>query len=71
MTERRSNEVFAGTFLIGMAVLFLFNWWWPGIMFVLGVALMARGIAEGRSWSDERNALVCIGIGIPEIEAKR
>ncbi|MEO8395506.1 MAG: hypothetical protein ABI700_21105 [Chloroflexota bacterium] len=64
MNERRSNEVFGGTFLIGLAILFLINWWWPGIMFVIGIALIARTVAEGRNWMSERGGLVCIGIGV-------
>ena len=64
MTDKRSNEIFGGTFLIGLAVLFLINWWWPGIMFVIGIAFIARAVAEGRNWMDERNGLICIGIGV-------
>ena len=64
MNEKRSNEIFGGTFLIGLAVLFLINWWWPGIMFVIGIALLVRAVAEGRSWSSERGGLICLGIGV-------
>ena len=64
MTEKRSNEIFGGTFLIGLAVLFLLNWWWPGIMFVIGIALLVRAVAEGRNWMSERGGLVCLGIGV-------
>lgn len=64
MTEKRANEVFGGTFLIGLAVLFLINWWWPGIMFVIGIALMVRAVAQGRAWSDERGGLVVLAIGV-------
>src|SRR4051812_22061822 len=64
MTEKRSNQIFGGTFLIGLAVLFLTNWWWPGIMFVIGIAMIARAGAEGRNWMSERAGLICIGIGV-------
>ena len=64
MTEKRANEIFGGTFLIGLAVLFIINWWWPGIMFVIGIALIVRAVAEGRNWMDERGGLVCLGIGV-------
>ncbi len=64
VTEKRANEIFGGTFLIGLAVLFLINWWWPGIMFVIGIALLARAVAQGRNWMDERAGLVAIAIGV-------
>lgn len=64
MTDKRANEIFGGAFLIGLAVLFLINWWWPGIMYVIGVALIARAVAQGKNWTDERGGLVCLAIGV-------
>ncbi|MFN8561914.1 MAG: hypothetical protein U0703_30190 [Anaerolineae bacterium] len=64
MTDKRASEVFGGVFLIGLAVLFLVNWWWPGIMYVIGIALIARAVTQGRNWMDERAGLVCVGIGV-------
>jgi len=64
MTEKRSSEIFGGTFLIGLALLFLFGWWWPGILFVLGIALMVRAVAAGRNWTDERGGLAILAIGV-------
>lgn len=64
MTEKRANEIFGGTFLIGLAVLFLINWWWPGILYVIGIALLARAVGQGRAWSDERGGLVILALGI-------
>jgi hypothetical protein len=64
MTERRANEIFGGTFLIGLAVLVLINWWWPGIMYVIGIALLVRAVAQGRNWTDERGGLIALAIGV-------
>jgi len=64
MTEKRSSEILGGTFLIGLAILFLTGWWWPGIMYVIGIALIARTVSEGRNWTDERAGLISIGIGV-------
>ncbi len=64
MTQERANQIFGGTFLIGLAVLFLINWWWPGIMYVIGISLIARGTAEGRSWTQERGGLIALAIGV-------
>lgn len=63
MNEKRANEIFGGIFLVGMAILFLLNWWWPGILFVIGISMMARAVAQGRSWIDERAGLFALAIG--------
>jgi hypothetical protein len=65
MNEQRSQQVMAGVFLIGLAILFLAQWfWWPGIMFVIGAALIARTVSEGKPWTSERGGLVIIAIGV-------
>lgn len=62
--KRGNDQTFAGIFLIGLAILFITNYWWPGIMFVIGIAMIARTVSEGRAWNADRNALVVIGIGL-------
>ena len=66
MSHRRSthDQTFAGVFLIGLAILFITGFWWPGIMFVIGVAMLVRTMNEGGQWQDDRNALVLLGIGV-------
>jgi hypothetical protein len=63
--EKSSNDqTFAGVFLIGLAILFITGWWWPGIMFVLGIAGIVRAVRDGRAWNDDRGPLVLLGIGV-------
>ena len=62
-TKQQSDQTFGGVMLIGLAVLFLTGYWWPGIMFVIGAAMIARTVNEGGDWLSNRNALVVIGIG--------
>ena len=61
MTDKRAGEIFGGTFLIGLALLFITGWWWPGILYVIGIALMVRAVAQGKSWTEERGGLVVFG----------
>jgi hypothetical protein len=60
----RPEQIAGGTFLIGLALLFMTGWWWPGIMFVLGATSLARTYAQGKQWSDDRGALVLLLIGV-------
>jgi hypothetical protein len=62
--KRRRDGVFGGVFLIGIGLLAITNWWWPGIMFVLGVATAARDVVGGRVASGITSALVFFAIGI-------
>lgn len=33
-----------GVFLIGLAILWYFNWFWPGILFLIGIMIIIGGI---------------------------
>lgn len=37
-----------GIFLIGLGILALTGWWWPGIMVVVGLSLAIKQTAKGR-----------------------
>lgn len=64
MSEKRAGEIFGGTFLIGLAVIFLTGWWWPGILYALGAAMIVRTVAQGKAWTEERGGLAVLGIGV-------
>ena len=65
MSNKRSDQVFGGAILIGMGILFILgNYWWPGVLFVLGIAMMLRTITEGKNWSDDRGALALLVMGV-------
>ncbi len=64
MSEKRAGEIFGGTFLIGLAVIFLTGWWWPGILYVAGVSMIVRTVASGKAWTEERGGLAVLAIGV-------
>jgi hypothetical protein len=64
ISKDRADQVFGGIILIGIAILFIVNWLWPGILFVLGIALIAKSISEGKNWADNRGALVVLAVGL-------
>jgi hypothetical protein len=39
-----------GIWLIGIGVLALTNFWWPGIMFIIGLSALASGSIQGAVW---------------------
>ena len=46
--DRTRNPITGGLLLIGIGVLALTGWWWPGIMAVLGIAIGAGLVFRGR-----------------------
>ena len=62
MNSKRSEKITGGIFLIGIAVLALTRFWWPGIMVVLGVTAIASGALQGRQWQALSGGLWLIGI---------
>jgi len=49
MERRRTrNPITGGLLLIGIGILILTGWWWPGIMFVLGIAIGSGLVFRGR-----------------------
>jgi uncharacterized membrane protein len=64
VSKERADQISGGVFLIGLAILFMTGFWWPGIMFVIGASAMARGVAEGRAWYAVPGGLWMIGLGL-------
>ena len=54
--------------LIGIAVLAIFNWWWPGIMVLIGVSALVGGLQSGGSWEQRwggiQGAIWMFGIAV-------
>lgn len=41
-SKSQADQAATGVFLIGLAVLFMTGFWWPGMLFVIGFSSMAR-----------------------------
>lgn len=52
-----------GVFFIGLALMFITGWWWPGIMFVLAASNFADGLARGLKVTENRSGLTLLAIG--------
>ena len=46
--ERTRDGITGGLLLIGIGILALTGWWWPGIMVVLGIAIGSGLVFRGR-----------------------
>jgi len=61
--EEEHNGVTGGLLLIGLGILIYTNWWWPGIMIVLGISISAGLAFRGRFVS--ALVMLIIFLGIP------
>ena len=65
ITKERADQIAGGVFLIGLGFLFAnVISFWPGILFVIGAANIARGMAQGREWYNVSGGVWLIGLGI-------
>jgi hypothetical protein len=48
--QRQASAVSGGIFLIGLGILVFTGWWWPGIMFVIGLSAGGELIFRGKLW---------------------
>ena len=49
--NRQASAISGGIFLISLGVLVFTGWWWPGIMFAIGLSGGAAAIFRGRIWA--------------------
>ncbi len=60
MIKQNADTISGGVFLIGLGVLFLVNWFWPGILMLLGIINLINQWAKG-NLSNGLTALVIFG----------
>jgi len=48
--KRKASGISGGIFLISLGVLLFTGWWWPGIMFAIGLSAGAELIFRGKLW---------------------
>lgn len=47
--KRRASSISGGIFLISLGILLFTGWWWPGIMFAIGLAGGAELVFQGKT----------------------
>lgn len=49
----KNHELMGALWMIGMGVLFITGWWWPGILILMGVISVVSAVAGEWSWDGE------------------
>jgi hypothetical protein len=63
LDQSRASAIIGAIWLFGLAALFYTGYWWPGIMFVIGLAAIVEGLVHGHGWYALQGGLWAIGIG--------
>ena len=64
MRELNHNQVAGGVFFIGLGLLFVSGYWFPGIFFVIAASKLAGAFAKGERWQAQGSAFWMIAIGL-------
>jgi hypothetical protein len=59
-TVERANAVTGGIWLIGLGVLMATGFWWPGILFLVGITAIVEGSARGAGWQPIHGGLLML-----------
>jgi hypothetical protein len=62
LPKRKADALSNGAFLIALAVLFITNTWWPGILVALWIALGVRQYLTGRIYDLCLTTLILLGL---------
>lgn len=61
--RKTGDNLSFGVLILGIGLMFITNWWFPGMLFVVGAALIAQSIEEGRRWYSAQGAVFLFAIG--------
>jgi hypothetical protein len=64
LTRDQANAVTGAVWLFGLTALFYTHYWWPGVMFLIGLSAIAEGLVAGRRWYAFQGGAWAIGIGV-------
>jgi hypothetical protein len=60
----KGDQLSGGVALLGLGLIFLTGWWWPGLLFLGGAISLAQTIESGRRWYAAQGALWMFGLGL-------
>ena len=59
----KAEQISGAIFFIGMALVWMTGWWFPGMFFVIGATIMASAIVNNHPWTSATGALWMFGLG--------
>jgi hypothetical protein len=63
LDEKQANSITSAVWLVGIGYLIWSGDWWPGILFLIGIAAIAQAFVEGRGRASWHAGLGLLGFG--------
>lgn len=64
LSHKKTSALCAALFLIGLALISFFDYWWPGIMLVVGIPLALRQYLHSKYYDVTVTLIVFLGVFI-------
>lgn len=64
MSKRKAYSLSFAVFLIGLAIVSYFKFWWPGIMLAIGIPIATRQYLLGKRFDMAISLIVFLGVFI-------
>ena len=64
ISAHQANAIGSAIWLVGIGVLIVTGYWWPGIMFLIGIYSIVQGLVEGRGWYAFQAGFWSIAVGV-------
>ncbi len=68
--SKNGNHAFTGVFLVGLGIIALFDFWWPGIMLVIAVSMLVAALIDGRLGENIIGIGILLAIGVVGVLGK-
>lgn len=62
MSKRKRHALSNGVFLVGLAILYYINWWWPSILLVVWATVALRQWLAGHLFDLAITTFILIGL---------
>ncbi|HRJ70871.1 MAG TPA: hypothetical protein PLS03_01530 [Terrimicrobiaceae bacterium] len=62
--SKHGHEAFTGVFLLGLGIIACFDYWWPGIMFVIAASVLVSALIDGQLAHSLVTVAVLVGVGL-------
>jgi hypothetical protein len=64
LSNQQAAAISSAVWLVGIGVLIVTGWWWPGIMFLIGISAIVQGFVVGPGWFEFQWGLWALGTGV-------
>ena len=64
LRSERANQITGATWMIGLGILLITGYWFPGIFFVIGAGMLVQSLVDGRGWYSAQGAWWMIALGV-------